>query len=212
MEPQQSAADFWEHRYSERDSIWSGNPNAALVTEASSLPAGRALDLGCGEGADSIWLAERGWQVTGLDISTTALERARREAESRGVAEATTWLQQDLSTWEPTELYDLVSAHFLHSPVELPRERILQSAASAVAPGGTLLIVGHAEVPAGITSSHPHVVSFPTAPETVDQLGLVEPEWAVTVCENRPRTWTSPDGETRDILDTIVVARRATPS
>lgn len=209
MESLQSAAEFWEHRYGERESIWSGNPNRVLVTETSSLPVGRALDLGCGEGADSIWLAEHGWRVTGLDISATALERARREAESRGVSRSTTWLQQDLSTWEPTEEYDLVSAHFLHSPVELPRERILADAARAVAPGGTLLIVGHAEVPAGITSHHPHVLRFPTATETVDQLALAEPDWGVTVCESRPRTGTGPDGEPMDFLDTIVVARRA---
>ncbi len=75
-----NAVDYWENFYQERERVWSGNPNVFLVRELEPAPAGTALDLGCAEGADAIWLAERGWQVTGVDVSDTALGRARAHA------------------------------------------------------------------------------------------------------------------------------------
>ncbi|WP_382310148.1 class I SAM-dependent methyltransferase [Herbiconiux sp. UC225_62] len=143
------ATAFWEGRYRERDQIWSGRPNQALVdvVEPLAVTPGRALDLGSGEGADSIWLAEQGWQVTGVDISATALARAGVHASDRGVAERIDWVQADLATWIPSPGYDLVSACFLHSPVAFPREEVLRRAAAAVAPAGYLLVVGHASFP-----------------------------------------------------------------
>jgi SAM-dependent methyltransferase len=145
-------SDFWEDLYGQRTRIWSGRPNQALVDVAADLEPGRALDLGSGEGGDSFWLAERGWTVTGLDISATALTRAAAEAESRGIEEGRIrWLEQDLAVWTPAddERYDLVSACFLHAPAELdfPREEVLRRAAATVAPGGSLLVVGHAAFP-----------------------------------------------------------------
>jgi SAM-dependent methyltransferase len=143
------ATAFWENRYGEREQIWSGRPNRALVdvVEPLGVTPGHALDLGSGEGADSIWLAEQGWQVTGIDISATAVSRAGVHASDRGVADRITWLQADLAEWMPTDEYDLVSACFLHSPVAFPREEVLRRAAGAVAPGGYLLVVGHAGFP-----------------------------------------------------------------
>ncbi|SDY52136.1 class I SAM-dependent methyltransferase [Herbiconiux ginsengi] len=143
------ATAFWEGRYREREQIWSGRPNRALVDVIESIGTapGRALDLGSGEGADSIWLAEQEWQVTGVEISATAISRARVHASDRGVSDRITWQQADLAEWMPAAEYELVSACFLHSPVAFPREAVLRQAASAVAPGGHLLVVGHASFP-----------------------------------------------------------------
>ena len=198
--------DFWDDRYRESDRIWSGNPNAALVREVEALPPGRALDLGCGEGADAIWLARRGWRVTGVDISGVALERAARAAAAVGAVD---WQRRDLGSSFPDGEFDLVSAQFLHSPGDMPRERILRTAAGAVAPGGVLLVVGHAEHPMG-EHAPDHDVHLPTAREVLDSLELPEDEWEVQVCEEYERPHTGPDGEPSVRRDTIVKVRRAT--
>src|SRR5205814_628062 len=109
----------WEERYRTQPKIWSGRPNPQLVAEATGLTPGRALDVGCGEGADAVWLAQRGWTVTAVDISTTALERAAAHAADAGsqVAERITWTHADLRDHRPTEgAFDLVSAQFMHLP------------------------------------------------------------------------------------------------
>lgn len=144
-----SAEEYWDERYGGTERIWSGRPNVALVREVTGLAPGTALDLGCGEGGDAIWLAGQGWQVVGTDVSRRALERAAGHAEQAGVADRVEWRRHDLAVDFPAGRFDLVSAHFLHSPVEMPREAILRSAAAAVAPGGVLLVVGHAGWPAG---------------------------------------------------------------
>ena len=85
-----------------RESIWSGNPNAQLVAEASRLTPGTALDVGCGEGGDVIWLARQGWRVTGADFSAKGLARAARHAEEAGVADRIDWWQVDARTFAAT--------------------------------------------------------------------------------------------------------------
>lgn len=221
-------AELWERRYQEADAVWSGRPNAALVTEATGLPAGRALDLGCGEGADSVWLAEHGWQVTAIDISATAIARGRAHAEARGVDDRIEWHQHDLVTWQPAAEYDLVSAQFLHSRFDFPRDEVLRRAAAAAAPGGAILVVGHAGVPPWAQREadadqrhegshregghHHEHENLPTAAETVRSLGLDQPGWAVLVAEHRTRTATLPDGSTAELDDAVVLARRSTTS
>jgi SAM-dependent methyltransferase len=136
---------YWEDRYGAPGYTWSGNPNPVLVTEATPLAPGRALDVGSGEGGDALWLARRGWNVTAVDIATNALEKARERAESvvSAAAARIQWVQQDLTAWSPQpETYDLVSAQFMHLP-QPHRSALFRSLAAAVAPGGTLLIVGH---------------------------------------------------------------------
>lgn len=123
--------EFWDARYAESDRIWSGRPNAALVREASDLAPGRALDLGCGEGADALWLAERGWEVTAVDISRVALDRAAGHAAATTVADRITWQHCDLGTAFPAGTFDLVTAQFLHSHSDMPREDILRKAHAA---------------------------------------------------------------------------------
>ena len=201
-----SDEEFWDARYGQDGQIWSGNPNVILVREATDLKPGRALDLGSGEGADSIWLAQRGWHVTATDISSVALERAARRAEATGVAGLIDWQHHDLGVSFPAGVFDLVSAHFLHSLGDMPRERILRTAAAAVAPGGVLLIVGHAGPPPW-DHSHPHVL-LPTPEEVLESLQLSEGQWEVLLCEEHERLQTAPDGSPAKRTDNVVKVRR----
>lgn len=196
---------FWESRYGESDAIWSGRPNAALVREAGDLEPGHALDLGSGEGGDSLWLAQRGWTVTAVDISATALARGARAAEAAGLAARITWVRADLGSWQPTERFDLVSAQFLQSPVELPRETIFRRAATWVASGGRLLIVDHGAPPPG--SAHAHDVVFPTPEGVLADLALDPDDWAIVACELRSREANGPH-HFGTLVDSVVSARR----
>lgn len=204
------AEEFWEQRYAEADTVWSGKPNQALVDVVGALPAGRALDLGCGEGGDSIWLAQQGWQVTGVDISPTALRRARAAARSAGVPEDDIrWVSADLATWAPDESYDLVSACFLHSPVEFPRTEVLRRAAGAVASGGLLLLVGHAQHPPWAREHRGHDErEYLTAEEELARLALPQPEWSPEIAEVRARDAVGPDGKPARLDDAILLMRR----
>src|SRR5690606_12813115 len=133
-----------EERYSGEEKIWSGRPNPQLVTEASRLTPGTALDVGCGEGGDVIWLAQQGWQVTGADFSANGLARAARHAADAGVEERTQWWQVDARDFAPEgRTFDLVTTHFLHPP-EGGMVEVTRRLTEAVAPGGHLLVVGHA--------------------------------------------------------------------
>ena len=116
-EPSGDARTAWEEHYTARPQVWSGRVNAQLADIAVDLDAAHALDLGCGEGADALWLAEHGWTVVAVDISTTALGRAHAVAESRGLTAQIDFQQCDLSSGFPDGSFDLVSAQFLHSPV-----------------------------------------------------------------------------------------------
>lgn len=134
---------FWDERYGADDRVWSGNPNPQLVDRVMSLRPGRALEVGAGEGADAIWLAQQGWEVTALDVSQVALDKAAVHAVAAGVADRIAWRRVDLSAWsgEP-RAFDLVSAHFMY--LDQPALTVLyRQLAASVAPGGTLLLVGH---------------------------------------------------------------------
>lgn len=202
-----SAERFWDDRYRVSDRIWSGNPNAVLVREVGTMTPGGALDLGCGEGADAVWLARQGWRVTGVDISRVALDRAAEHARDAGVADRIDWQRHDLAVSFPAGAYDLVSAHFLHSEVEFPRERVLRAAAAAVAPGGVLLIVGHADFPSWHPHPHPEV-HFPAPDEVLRSLELPDGEWTVLLSEEHEREMTGPDGQPALRRDNALKLRR----
>lgn len=223
-----TAAEYWEDRYREGGRSWSGNVNAALEREVSGLAPGTALDLGSGEGGDALWLARHGWTVTAVDIAPSALAVG---AAAQRPGDDIAWVAADLSDWQPPTSYDLVSACFLHSFVELPREQILRRAATAVAPGGTLLIVGHSGVPhwaipeqhgtspgddgtnAG-EHAHRHAgdeLPDPDAMRTAlfaDNPDLIEAEWEVVTSALIERPFTAPDGSTGTISDSVLRLRR----
>jgi len=202
---------FWDARYSEKDSIWSGNPNPVLVDEISGMTPGRALDIGCGEGADAIWLAGRGWTATGVDISTVALQRAADFAAlDSGVASRLTWEQHDLAEWSPPEAaFDLVSAQFLHL-TGAQSARLFPALAAAVAPGGTLLIVGHDFT--GMAEQHrQHMQDHILTTDMVEGV-LGAGQWTIEVSESRERATVTqapgPDGNVMHLRDVVVRARR----
>ncbi|MDQ2858765.1 MAG: methyltransferase domain-containing protein [Candidatus Eremiobacteraeota bacterium] len=199
-------AHFWDERYRSRSAVWSGEPNGQLVREVSELAPGTALDAGCGEGADAIWLAERGWRVVAVDISAVALARARAVAIDADVARRIEWLRADLATWVPTGYYDLVSVQFMHVP-KLPREDMFRRLAAAVEPNGSLLVVGHH--PSDLETTMPR----PPLPElfyTAAEVGaLLEPQhWDIIVDAARSREAIDRAGQTVSIADAVLRARR----
>jgi SAM-dependent methyltransferase len=195
------AERFWEDHYCRRGRVWSGRPNPVLVDVVGSLHPGIALDLGCGEGGDAIWLAQQGWRVTAVDVSATALDRAAAEAATAGVVNRIDFRQHDLALTFPSGAFDLVSAQYLHSPIEFPRAHVLQEAASAEKPGGLLLIVDHASVSPG---------SWADPEETLALLDLSPDEWHRERLEAREREDTGPNGQRATVTDNVIALRRLT--
>lgn len=197
--------EFWEERYGSQPSIWSGRPNPQLVAEATDLSPGRALDAGCGEGSDVLWLAAAGWRVTGVDFSATALARGAEQAKSLGLDERISWVQADLTQWAPEGRFDLVSAQFMHHP-EAERTALFERLAAAVAPGGTLLIVGHHPSDLETGAPRPKVPGMFYPAEEIAE--ILDDGWDRVVTDARPRTATLPDGSEVTIHDAVLVARR----
>lgn len=189
---------YWEGHYHGRTPGHGKPPNPHLVAEASALTPGTALDAGCGEGAEAIWLAAQGWQVTAVDIADTALRQARSHAQAAGatIAERIDWQQADLSYWTPpVERYDLVCSHYVHPAAS--RESLVARLAAAVAPGGTLLIVGHhpSDPRPGVSDAAVRDVHF-TADDVAAEL---DPDrWEIVVAESRHRPITGHDGHEHD--------------
>ncbi|MGV0769132.1 FAD-dependent oxidoreductase [Mycobacterium syngnathidarum] len=200
-------AQYWERHYGQRSRIWSGRVNAQLAKIAADLPAGRALDLGCGEGGDSVWLAENGWRVTAVDVSDTALTRAAAEAQERGVADRITFERHDLSESLPDGPFDLVSAQFLQSPIAMDRAGMLRRAAGAVADGGLLVIVDHGAAPPW-APEHVRKFPFPSADDVVASLNLDEAQWERVRVGTDERDATGPDGQSGTLIDNVMVLRR----
>ena len=191
--------------------MWSGNPNGTLVNEISGLTAGRALDVGAGEGGDAVWLAEQGWRVTASDISQRALDRVAAEAGRRGLqveyhhADANA-----IGAFEPAA-FDLVSAQYASIP-RTPDDRGVRNVLEAVAPGGTLLVVSHDLEPMrSPIDTRTHSRAFdPDAYVRVDDFvaALAEsPAWDIEIHEKRPR----PPGSataSHHVDDVVMRARR----
>lgn len=198
-------AQHWDERYRSQDRLFSGNPNGVLVTEAADLPPGRALDVGCGEGGDALWLAGRGWHVTAVDISQVALDRAAAAAADANLAERVTWRQADLTTTPPPDgPFDLVSLQYFPLP-KRPGHTALRRLLDVVAPGGTLLVGSH-DMSDQATYRHPDFDPADYyAPDDVAR--LLEDGWTVQVNESRLRTTAPPEG-THHVHDTVLRARR----
>jgi len=204
-QPDMFEPESWDERYSGDESIWSGKPNAQLVAEASKLTPGTALDVGCGEGGDVVWLAQQGWHVTGADFSANGLERAAKHAEQAGVADHTDWWQVDARSFDAGgRQFDLVTTHFLHPP-DGGIVDVVRRLADAVAPGGHLLVVGHEPSAVFTQLSESHRRAMWLASDLVPAL---PDDFKAVVVEQRPRTAVR-DGETVDIHDSTFLARRS---
>lgn len=171
------SAEGWDARYRGADRLWTSDVNPALVAEVSDLDPGTALDVGSGEGADARWLADRGWQVTALDISQVAVDRAR-EIDPRP---SITWLRADVIADDvPAADVGLVTAHYF----PIPKENI--DAASrlveAVGPGGSLLVVAHA--PEGVRAHGFDPDAYVQPGDFADLLGE---DWEIVTDETRER-------------------------
>lgn len=194
----------WDERYAGQEKFWSGNPNPQLVAEAAGLTPGTALDVGCGEGGDVIWLARQGWTVTGADFSVNGLARAARHAEQAGIADQVDWWRVDARTIAAAgRSYDLVTSHYLHAP-DGGMMDVTRRLADAVAPGGYLLVVGHAP---SVEFTH-LTASRRRAMFLAEELlpGLPE-DFEALVVEQRPRKMTR-DGTSVNAHDSTLLARR----
>ena len=174
----------WDERYaSRREGLWSGKANGVLVAELAESPPGRALDVGCGEGADAIWLARSGWQVTGADVSGVALERAAAGARAAGVS--VEWVLADIAMLPRSPAsYDLVSVLYpalRHSP----GDEAIRALLDAVAPRGTLLVVGHRPLDPDHARAHGFEIADYVQP--ADVRARLDERWEVEVDEIRPR-------------------------
>ncbi|WBB55398.1 class I SAM-dependent methyltransferase [Verrucosispora sp. WMMD573] len=226
--------DYWEQHWRAAGiapgSMGGHPPNPYLASEISGLPPGTALDAGCGAGAEAIWLAARGWQVTAADISAEALARAARRAAAEGVSEGLRWVEADLSVWHPDARFDLVMTHYAHPAI--PQLQFYDRIAGWVAPGGTLLIVGHLHpnrhgAAHGHAHGHGHGHGQPhgqphgngdgcahqppaeasvTAEAITARLG--ETAWEVVTATQRHRTLVGPGGAGIALHDVVVRATR----
>lgn len=195
----------WEQRYRATQGVWSGRPNQPLVDEVEPLlEPGTALDFGCGEGADAVWLASRGWLVTAVDLSHTALERARGHAQQAGVAQHITFTDADANQLiDDQGPWSLVTSMYAHP--EQGGRWLVDTLSRAVAPGGMLLIVGH-------HPTDPHAADNPdlsaaafAAEDVADVLDRDVWEVSATV---RERTTREAHGGERLWRDAVLVARR----
>lgn len=210
------------------DDVWAGGgdadratsmagspPNPHLVREVDGLRPGTAIEAGCGAGAEAIWLASQGWQVTAVDIAAEALERAAPRAVAAGVEDRITWYRADLSTWRPDGRFDLVTTHYAHP--EIPQLDFYERIADWVAPGGTLFIVGHlhqGEHGHGHGSTghghhhdaHPPADASATAAAISRRLG---PEkWGIVTADEGSREMRGPGGRVVAVHDVVVRAVR----
>jgi SAM-dependent methyltransferase len=194
----------WNERYAGADLLWSSTPNRFLVAETEGLPPGRGLDLACGEGRNAVWLAERGWRVTGVDFAEAALAKAAELAAGRDVE--LELVHADLLDWvPPARAYDLVAVLYLQLPAG-ERRLVLGRAAEAVAPGGTFLLVAHDL--SNLTEGH----GGPSNPVVLTTAEEVAAELPGLVIEKAERVVRPVEGAERPALDTLVRARRPRPA
>lgn len=208
MNNDSNSATFWENHYSRLDDQWGTKPNpvlAQLVTALAPTPA-TALDLGCGHGGDAIWLATRGWDVTAVDVAQTALDRVAAGARATGVSGRVHPARHDLAQSFPAGDFDLVSAAYFHTPVDIPRVRVLRRAARSVAPGGLLVVVEHASVAPWSWQAGQNV-RFPSPQEALAALRLGD-GWHVERCHAPERTATGPQGQTATVTENVIALRR----
>ena len=203
--------DYWEQHWQDApdtrpDAAHRPPANPYVARLAAELPAGTALDAGCGTGAEAVELAASGWDVVGADVSASALAAAARRAEARKLTGRVSWVQADLTSWEPERLFDLVTTNYAHPA--MPQLAFYSRVATWVAPGGTLLVVGHAHDD-GATTAHGHHPPEETVVTSADIRALLDPAtWDIALAEEQPRSMTAPDGSVVTLRDVVVRAVR----
>lgn len=188
-------AEIWDQRYRQKPLLWSAEPNRFVAEVLGDLAPGTAVDVACGEGRNAVWLAENGWDVTGVDFSSVALERARAMAAERGVE--VEWVQADVLDWQAAGSFDLILIAYMQLAPEA-RDRLMARAVEWVAPEGHLFLVGHDVSTVG--------VSGPPDPERLWDPDLASTAVAplnVVFSESRYR-----ETEAGRAADTVLLARR----
>ncbi|MEN0138614.1 MAG: class I SAM-dependent methyltransferase [Rhodococcus sp. (in: high G+C Gram-positive bacteria)] len=195
-------AAAWDERYSQSELVWGAPPNAVVVEQVTALPRGRALDLACGEGRNAHWLATRGWEVTGLDYSAVALDKARRVAAEapRSVRERLDYRVADVTESDLGGEYDLVLMIYLHLAPE-ERLQVVNRAISALKPDGILMILGHDAVNLSQGVGGPQDSEILYTPD--DLVAILDGRLNVDVAERRFR-----ETDAGTAIDALVVAHR----
>jgi SAM-dependent methyltransferase len=184
--------EFWEQLWSKTlrehpDKVAQRPPNAHLVAELAGLPPGRALDAGCGHGAETLWLALHGWQVTAVDFSAAAMAHGRAMAKAAGAEldARIAWQEGDLATYTPaSHAYDLVICLYVHIAGSV--SEMVQRLANAVAAGGTLLLVGHRPIDPSTGAPTPAANQVQVSVE--EALAVLDADaWELLIAEERPR-------------------------
>ncbi|MFI6472734.1 class I SAM-dependent methyltransferase [Streptomyces sp. NPDC050516] len=207
------AVSFWQDVYAARPTATDPRPNVRLTETVTGLPPGDALDLGCGNGGDALWLARQGWHVTAVDISAVAVERLAGLARSHGLGDRLTSVQHDLAVQHdlhdsfPQGEFDLICAHYLHTPFDLDRATLLRRAAHALRVGGQLLVVDHGSTAPWSWNQDPDV-HYPTPAEVAAGIDLDPATWTVERAESPRRIATGPDGQTAEVTDHVLLVRR----
>lgn len=223
---------YWQQHWHRAPDAQPGahpGPNPYVIQAASGRPPGTALDAGCGAGAEAIWLGQQGWRVTAVDIAPAALQRAAAQAADQGVRDVR-WLRADLTAWEPDILFDLVTTHYAHPPTS--QLAFYERLARWVAPGGTLLIVGHLHTHGrGPGQGHGHMADHgpglgtgtarhqgqPHGHQTPAEASVTAADitarldgtnWEVERADEPVRAVTSPDGRQVQLADVVVRATR----
>jgi SAM-dependent methyltransferase len=200
--------DYWEQHWQQAHrnrpaAMDRSAPHPYLTLETSGLVPGTALDAGCGTGAEALWLASHGWQVIAADIAPEALARAAERASNSGLSERVQWVEADLTVWEPAMRFDLVTTHYAHPA--MPQLAFYERISAWVAPGGTLLIVGHLHTSGAFGHGHhpPAEASVTLADITT---GLDSTRWEIITADQHLRTVTGPEGRAIPLHDVVVRA------
>ncbi|MEV6594787.1 SAM-dependent methyltransferase [Streptomyces acidicola] len=204
------AAEYWDRLYANRPTAPDPRPNVRLTEATQGLKPGDALDLGCGPGGDALWLARQGWQVTAVDVSTVTVERLTSLAAEYGLSSRITARPHDLHQSFPDGTFDLVNAHYLHTPLDLDRPAVLRAAARALRPNGRLIVVDHGSTAPWSWNQAPDV-RYPAPLEVAADLGLAPRTWQIETAHAATRSATGPDGLTADVTDHILIVRRVAP-